>query len=210
MGMDLRHPRTQSRVLRCRSSRFFHTCANPDTYLRQEKHSPAPTGVDTCAKSMGLPIGQWNKSYVTGLASLVPKSIEANQSIVLLEQVGRPFGAGVTFGDGPAPPQDAESCFAVQVIALFPHLRQSGHIPAPRKTFTCANWRGHLRQEHGLADRSMEQVVRCRTGNTCAGKHLICSCIWENGEERGRRCSCERWCAGYVRLSAATPGRKRP
>ena len=69
MGMDLRHPRTQSRVLRCRSSRFFHTCANPDTYLRQEKHSPAPTGVDTCAKSMGLPIGQWNKSYVAGQAT---------------------------------------------------------------------------------------------------------------------------------------------
>lgn len=125
-----------------------------------------------------------------------------------LVQVDRSFGAGVTFGNGPAPPQDAESCFAVQVIALSPHLRQSGHIPAPRKAFTCANWRGHLRQEHGLADRSMEQVVRYRTGNTCAWKHLICSCIWENGEERGRRCTCERWCAGYVRLSAATPGRK--
>ena len=69
MGMDLRHPRPQSRVLWCRSSLFLHTCANPDTYLRQEKHSPAPTGVDTCAKSMGLPIGQWNKSYVTGQAT---------------------------------------------------------------------------------------------------------------------------------------------
>ena len=69
MGMDLHHPRPRNRVLRCRSSRFFHTCANPDTYLRQEKHSPAPTGVDTCAKSMGLPIGQWNKSYVAGQAT---------------------------------------------------------------------------------------------------------------------------------------------
>ena len=160
-------------------------------------------------KAFGALWPSFAPDYEVPLAQVNPLASSLwRRSMALLEQVGRPFGAGVTFGDGPAPPQATESCFAVQVIALFPHLRQSGHIPAPRKTFTCANWRGHLRQKHGLADRSMEQVVRCRTGNTCAGKHLICSCIWENGEERGRRCACERWCAGYVRLSAATPGRK--
>ena len=59
------------------------------------------------------------------------------RSIGLAAQVHGTFGAGVVFGDRPAPPQAIESCFAAQVPTTFPHLRQSSISPAPENTVTC-------------------------------------------------------------------------
>ena len=68
------------------------------------------------------------------------------RSIGLAAQVHGTFGAGVVFGDRPAPPQAIESCFAAQVPTTFPHLRQSSISPAPKNTVACANPSSHLRQ----------------------------------------------------------------
>ena len=62
------------------------------------------------------------------------------RSIGLAAQVHGTFGAGVVFGDRPAPPQAVESCFVAQVPTIFPHLRQSSISPAPIQHRTCARY----------------------------------------------------------------------